>query len=159
MVSIVSTYTREKRREMARHLANDNKKFGVDLVDISSKISENGSPAPSGLVAAFRSKDYLVQVFKEDRPPALYRLSVNRTVLAQGPGGWGSEISWEDLQRIKSQCGFGGYDAVEVYPHDLDVVNVSNMRHLWVLKEPLSYAWRKDSRHDQEFHAAKEHKD
>jgi hypothetical protein len=33
-------------------------------------------------------------------------------------------------------------DAVEVYPPAGDVVNVANMRHLWVLRDRLPFAWR-----------------
>jgi hypothetical protein len=37
--------------------------------------------------------------------------------------------------------GFGAADALEVYPRDGDVVNVANIRHLWVLRDPLPWAW------------------
>ena len=32
---------------------------------------------------------------------------------------------------------------MEVYPRTADLVNVANMRHLWVLPELLPFAWRK----------------
>jgi len=34
-------------------------------------------------------------------------------------------------------------DAIEIFPADMDVVNVANMRHLWVMAEPVEFAWRK----------------
>ena len=37
--------------------------------------------------------------------------------------------------------------AVEVFPADDQVVNVANMRHLWVLPEPLPFAWEKGLSH------------
>ena len=42
-------------------------------------------------------------------------------------------IGWDELQKIKSECGFGSFDAVELYPADKDVVNTGNWRHLYVL--------------------------
>jgi hypothetical protein len=72
----------------------------------------------------------------------LCRLSVN--IAARSGERWAEGITWEQLQQIKRQVGYGEFDAVEVYPDDDDVVNVSNMRHLWIL-EPgsLPFAWRK----------------
>ncbi|WP_441316779.1 DUF7694 domain-containing protein [Halomonas sp. hl-4] len=32
---------------------------------------------------------------------------------------------------------------MEVYPDDANIVNVSNMRHLWVLPEQPAFMWRK----------------
>ena len=34
-------------------------------------------------------------------------------------------------------------EASLAYPADRDVVNVASLRHLWVLDEPPTYAWRK----------------
>ena len=74
--------------------------------------------------------------------PAIVRLSVNRTAI-EGPR-WKEGVSWDELQAIKRQCGYGDHDAVEVFPRDVDVVNVANMRHLWILDpaQPLPFAWR-----------------
>jgi hypothetical protein len=91
------------------------------------------------MIAVWRSRDYLVQVYAER--PGLHRLSINRSELA-ADGGWQDGISWEEIQRIKSECGFGDRDAVEIYPCDGDVVNVANIRHIWVFDEPLDFAWR-----------------
>jgi hypothetical protein len=46
---------------------------------------------------------------------------------------------------IKNAVGYQDRDAVEVYPSQTDVVNVSNMRHLWILPEKLDFAWRRQS--------------
>lgn len=86
------------------------------------------------------ARDFLVQEFME-AAPAFARLSVNRTTL--DGDRWSENITWDELQRIKAECGYRLADAVEVFPADPDVVNVANMRHLWVLREPLPFAWRK----------------
>jgi hypothetical protein len=94
------------------------------------------------LLNCWRSRDYLVQVFVERIE--LVRLSINRTTL-NGTGGWNDNMTWDELQAIKSTVGYGEYDAVEIYPCDEDVVNVANMRHLWVMPkdQKLFFAWRK----------------
>lgn len=87
----------------------------------------------------FIHPEVLVQVFDEGN--GLYRLTVNLLALG-GNGRWKDGISWDRLQEIKDAVGFAGQDAVEVYPAAQDVVNVANMRHLWVLPEKLPFAWR-----------------
>ena len=34
------------------------------------------------------------------------------------------------------------FDALELYPVNSDVVNVANLRHLWVMRDLVSFAWR-----------------
>lgn len=51
-------------------------------------------------------------------------------------------MSWEELQIVKSQCGFGGIDAVEIYPRDCDIVNTGNVRHLYLMLTPVPFAMR-----------------
>ena len=69
------------------------------------------------------------------------RLSINRTTL--DGDRWQEGLEWETLQALKNELGYAAHDAVEVFPAAADVVNVANMRHLWVLSEPLPFAWRK----------------
>src|SRR5690606_15920558 len=89
--------------------------------------------------AVWRSRDFLVQGVKE--PAGIIRLSICRTNLDR-KGDWTDGITWDQLQRLKSEAGFGDLDAVEVYPAASDVVNVANLRHLWVFPAPLPFAWR-----------------
>lgn len=84
------------------------------------------------------SNKYLVQVFTEDN--FVLRVSVCRTSVRQ-IGGWSDGLSWDDLQDIKRQIGREDSYAIEVYPRDRDIVNVANMRHLWILPEPLDVGW------------------
>ena len=90
-------------------------------------------------IAAWISRSYLVQAFEEDG--GVVRLSVNRVTLGRD-GRWDDQITWDELQEIKRQVGYGDSFAVEIFPRDRDVVNVANMRHLWVLPHPLDFGWR-----------------
>lgn len=93
--------------------------------------------------AVWRSRKYLVQAFEEEH--GVVRLSVCRSKMGAS-GRWHDGISWDELQTIKAEVGFGDNEAVELYPPDDDVVNVANMRHLWVLPEgkTMAFGWRKD---------------
>jgi len=85
------------------------------------------------------SQKYLVQGFFEKN--GVIRLSANRTEL-KAEGGWKEDLTWDELMTIKRDLGFGDDYAVEVYPKEADVVNVANMRHLWILPEPItSFGW------------------
>jgi len=87
----------------------------------------------------WRSNSFMAQVVVEAN--GIYRVSVNRTAIGEDMR-WIDGITWEELQGIKGEIGFGDKMAVEVYPSDSEVVNVANMRHLWVLPEPLPFAWK-----------------
>ena len=89
---------------------------------------------------AWRSSKFLACLYIEPGKAAR-RLSICRCKIDDA-GRLEANIAWEDLQQVKSECGFGGLDAVEVYPRDADVVNVANMRHLWLLPEPSALVWR-----------------
>lgn len=90
------------------------------------------------LMEVWRSRGFLVQIYYEGD---VKRLSVCRTTIKEN-GHWAEEITWAELQSLKEQCGYGDKAAVEIYPPDKDIVNVANMRHIWVLDTPPSYMWR-----------------
>lgn len=71
----------------------------------------------------------------------LVRLSVLRTTLEQKSGRWADGITWDELQQIKAECGYVDMDALELYPIAADVVNVANLRHMWVMRDPVEFAW------------------
>ena len=127
------TATREQRRQLAR----DNAKLPALLAPM-----ELVSNAPPDLIKAWRSKEFLVQGYFEDVEGVLIRLSVNRSTLGNN-GRWLENITWDELQALKRQAGYGDKYAVEIYPQDKEVVNVANMRHLWILENPLKIGWFK----------------
>lgn len=122
-------------KQARRFLEEENKKHGKTLKPFATP----GHPNPN-YIGAFRSCDFLVQVFRE-----LYtiRLSINRTTLERGGEHWSADISWEELQRIKAECGYSDKCAVELFPPEDDVVNVANMRHLFILDTPPVFMWSK----------------
>lgn len=88
-------------------------------------------------IAVWLSGAFLVQGFSEE--DGVIRLTIN--CVTRSGDRWKDGISWDDLQAIKSAVGYGDKVAVEVFPEDHSVVNVANMRHLWVLPDRPKYAW------------------
>lgn len=90
-------------------------------------------------VSVWRSDRFLAQVFSPIG--GVTRISILRTMI-DDDGEWLQDISWDDLMDIKSEIGFERNWAVEIFPDYTEVMNVANMRHLWVLPEPPAFAWR-----------------
>jgi hypothetical protein len=128
-----------KLKQIKDNLAKENKKY--------HSMAFTGIRIPEGLddvyrrqkiLQVLRDNKYFVQVYDQE---GHIRISVNRAEI-DDKGDWLQGISWDTLMEIKRQIGYGDFDAVEVYPKDKDVVNVANMRHLFILDEPLDFIWR-----------------
>lgn len=135
-----SITTRAQRRQLAR----DNAKLPTRLLEVPREDWPDVHQDDQ-LLALFCSRDFLVQIFSAITP-AMFRISVNRTRL--DGERWADGITWDELQAIKTELGFGDVDAVELYPPTRDVVNVANIRHLWVLSAPMPFAWRRPAHAD-----------
>jgi hypothetical protein len=125
-------------REKQRYLKQENQKYQAGVFTEIPRASWPAYRTEIPIVKVFRSRDFLVQVYGGE----LVRLSICRTQLGND-GKNLDHISWEEMQAIKRGCGYGEADAVEAYPADCDIVNVANMRHLWIV--PSAYAsffWR-----------------
>lgn len=94
------------------------------------------------LTHVWESQKFLVQMFDEElfQGIDLRRISVCRVTMNDA-GRWDDNIAWDELMQVKRELGFGNWYAVEVYPQDKSIVNVANMRHLWMLAVPLSIGW------------------
>lgn len=120
-----------------RVLKEENKLWPMTPVDIDESEWPRQPSHDAVRLRVLRSREFLIQVFRES---GHIRISVNRTLMGKD-GRWKDDISWDELQLIKSWCGFSGDTAVEIFPKSSDVVNVANMRHLWILSEPLPFGW------------------
>lgn len=124
----------------SRHvmLAAENARYGDDWVQLELPAGAR----PAHLTAAWRNRHFLVQIF--DDPNGYTRLSVNRTSLLAGrDASWVDGITWDELMAAKAAVGYGDAWCAEAYPPDADVVNVANLRHLFVLPTAPAWAWEK----------------
>lgn len=111
-------------------LRRENARFGRRFVD----IDVTGTTA----TRALRNRDWLIQFFDDN---GIIRLSICRAKLDPTGTRWADGITWDELQWLKAEAGFADSWAVEVFPPDDQVVNVANMRHLWVLPGAPDYGW------------------
>ena len=118
------------------HLENEKQTVELSLLAVSDWPKNN---RPNNLREVWRNKQFMVQVFKEG---GRERLSVIRCKLTC-IGEWADGITWDNLMQLKHECGRGDKWAVEIFPPDDRIVNVANMRHLWILDGPPEYAWKK----------------
>lgn len=81
---------------------------------------------------AWASPEFFAGAFSSG---GILRLSIGRV------SGDSAPMSWEDLMRVKRECGFGHLDAVEIYPADVDIFNTANLRHLY-FSGPVPFALR-----------------
>jgi hypothetical protein len=124
---------------LRKYLRQESRKYPAHLVMVPR---ETWPPHLRGskVRECWRSNYYLLQVYDEGN--GIERLSVCKNVL-RDDGQYDDKIPWEVLQRLKSECGRGDKCAVECYPPDAEIVNVANMRHLFVLPECPDFVWRK----------------
>ncbi len=124
-------------RQRRRFLHEENKRWPKVMMEVPR------SQWPPCSVAhiphkVWRSREFLCQEFHND--DGTIRLSFCRTELDDS-GGWKEGFDWETLQRLKRECGYGERDAVEIFPADKYIVNVANMRHLWIVPE-IPFKWK-----------------
>lgn len=141
-----------KRRDgavgaMRSELAHYNAQWPEKLRQVPENAWPDTPPGFTRSVEVWRSRSFLVQVYSESE--GVMRLSVSRTELPASPTEdlrFTDGIGWDELQALKAECGFGHLFAVECFPAEADVVDVANMRHLWVLPAPLPFAWTRGGR-------------
>jgi hypothetical protein len=136
---------REQRRQMAAYAREQAAKRPAALTEIPrSRWPAHCLTDPQAPVKAFESRKYLAQLYDAGAHEGrtTMRLSVCRVTL-KDDGRWEEDLQWAELMQVKRECGFGDWYAVEVYPRDSDIVNVANMRHLWLLSTPLTIGWFK----------------
>lgn len=136
MTGALANVTREQRRQLDR----DNARQPVVMTRVpESTWPVNVAMSPGRPQEVWRSRYFLAQVFKTRDG---LRITISRTSVNTSTGRWQDEISWDELMSVKREIGRGSRWAYECYPADANVINVANMRHLWVPDTPPSFGWR-----------------
>lgn len=134
------------RRGMAREMQKEARRTVLGLPDALTELPRERWPSDSFMhlsgdaerLRVWVSKAMIVQLFNEFGHE---RISVSRAAI-DAQGRFVDGIAWDELQAVKTAIGFGDRCAVEVYPPDRDVVNVANIRHLWLLAEDPVFMWK-----------------
>lgn len=129
-------------RAQRQHLAQENIRHPLHLEELPSEEWARSADLAGGAQPerVWRSRHHLVMLYPKHESGA-QRLSVLRTSI-DDDGRWRDGITWDDLQRLKREAGFGDAVAVEIYPPDDDIIDVANLRHLWLLPGAPSFMWR-----------------
>ncbi|MFW2011588.1 DUF7694 domain-containing protein [Acinetobacter bereziniae] len=93
------------------------------------ELNTEQSQRPNAPIKVYKNGEFLVQIFNLGGEPT--RITVNK-VKRKG-NNWVDGITWDQLMQIKRLLGYADRCAVEIYPPDQDIVNVANMRHLWIV--------------------------
>ena len=133
---------REAFNKARRGLHRESKEFPNHLIRCPDLEKER----PNGILEMWRSRHFVALIYDQD---GFIRVSVNRAAVKNN-GHWKEGISWDDLMRIKREIGRADQYAVEVYPSDRDLVNVANIRHLFLVDRP-DFAWSDRSEEGDEF--------
>lgn len=110
----------------------------VPVAEINAAFIATNFPMEKRPVMAWRSRNYFVQLYEAPTAehPLMLRLSICRTKI-KPDGNWEDGLTWDELNTIKIELGYGNWWGVEVFPRTDDIVNTHNFRHLWLLPEPL----------------------
>lgn len=131
---------RSERKLIARAMEKESKLYGLEPKQI--QVPEHHKEK---IQEAWRSRHFLIQVYSLPDDPTfgpMERVSVCRTQIDIDTGDWIDGISWQTLMWLKDQIGRGDCHAVEAFPAKENIVNVANMRHLWVFKKyKPSFFW------------------
>jgi hypothetical protein len=100
---------------------------------------ETIAQGPKELIEAWRNNRFLVQVFEGEN--CYRRLSICLSEMNENGSRWLDGITWDELQSIKNVLGYEDRCAIEFFPPKNKVVNVANMRHLFILDQPLECMW------------------
>lgn len=127
-----------------REMRRENMRWPERLAAVPREQWPAASEANAGArprIAFWRSRKFLVQAF--DEGAGCIRLSVNRTEWDERAKRFRDDIDWDDLQRLKGEAGYGAHCALEVLPPEGFVVNVANMRHIFILPigEAPAFMW------------------
>lgn len=133
-------------RQLRRMRERETRKRAEAWSEQLTEVAESEWPPPRAGVdrpeRMWRSCRYLAMLYAAPSFQGIEvkRLTVLRAALRRD-GQWEQGIAWDELQRCKREIGCGDRYAVEIYPRERDRVQVANMRHLWILSEPLGIGW------------------
>lgn len=131
--------------ESVADIEKENNRWPEELVNVTEYDWEGKDKnIARGLIEAWRSKGFYLFVYKNE--DGSERLEVHRTTPDLKRQRWKDGITWDELQGLKRQCGRGAKMAIEVYPSDNDIIDVGNLRHLWIVGDGLPFIWAKQKK-------------
>ncbi len=134
---------RRELRALQRAARLEAAKWPARMTPVAQDVwpKQDGLSTGALAIGVWRSNRFLAVMWEEPHKASTPRLSICRAFLGDD-GRYVDGIRWEELQQVKDECGFADRDAVELYPAQRDIVDVANLRHLWLLPARSPLAWR-----------------
>jgi hypothetical protein len=129
-------------REQRRALEKVKRQLIASYPDTLEIVPENDpnipySSHPQDIEHIYRSKKYTVILWKIGVGFAGYnfgqRFSITRNEWDSKDRRYKDGLTWDEIMDIKREMGFGERTAIEYYPADSEVVNLANMRHVFLI--------------------------
>ena len=126
-----STLNREQRRALEKA----KRQLIATYPEQLTRVAEDDPNMPytshaQDLDCVWRNKKYTVMVWNV---PAGKKLTISRNTWDSHTRRYHDGITWDEIMEIKRACGFGEQNAIEFFPPDSEVVNIANVRHIWIL--------------------------
>lgn len=126
---------RDLNRQQRRALERAKRQLIASYPDELTRVDENDPNMPytshaQDLDSVWRNKKFTVMVWNV---PAGKKLSISRNTWDSHTNRYHDGITWDEIMEIKRGCGFGEQNAIEFFPPDSQVINIANVRHIWLL--------------------------
>ncbi|MBI4692744.1 MAG: hypothetical protein HY749_01840 [Gammaproteobacteria bacterium] len=109
---------------------------------VNTPTQAESEPRDPSLVGVWAGDSVLVMAHQEGDAVRLAMLSTELDGAALAST---DAYSFDELQQIKREVGYGDRCAVEIYPADADIVGGPAARHLWVLPPGHRIRWGRNS--------------
>lgn len=131
---------RDLNREQRRALEKVKRQLIASYPDELTKVDENDpnmpyTSHPQDLDSIWRNKKFTVMLWNV---PAGKKMTISRNEWDSKSRRYVDGITWDEIMEIKRGIGFGEQNAVEFYPPDSEVVNIANVRHIWILPHEIT---------------------
>lgn len=131
---------RDLNRQQRRALEKAKRMLIATYPDELTRVAENDpnmpyTSHPQDLDSVWRSKKYTVMVWNV---PAGTKLTISRNEWDSHTRRYKDEITWDEIMDIKRSVGMGERNAIEFYPPDSEVINIANVRHIWILPQEMT---------------------
>lgn len=132
---------RDLNREQRRALEKVKRQLIASYPDTLEIVPENDpnlpySSHPQDIEHIYRSKKYTVILWKQGIDHTLLlgqKFSISRNEWDSKDRRYKDGLTWDEIMDIKREMGFGERTAIEYYPADSEVVNLANMRHIFLI--------------------------
>lgn len=131
--------------ELAETIKAETLKYPDHLVNVTHLNWYGEEGKRKGLKEVWASRNFRLYVFLHQ--DGTERLNIHRMRIDLENDTWADGITWDELQDLKRQCGRGSRLAVEVFPKDEDIINIGNVRHLWIVDETkIPFVWARKTK-------------